>query len=255
MRWKLATAAVVVLLAASCGDDGGASPSGPLVGAADAEAVAQSIVPGVADLDGDGWSILSENDFGDESNSGEPDEFDMAFDNEEECQELGELSGLNLGGQDTTGDDIGRAQIEFERNSADFIVPMSLETEATIESDIDDIWEGWPEVQEVAESGQLSDCMIAVFESALVDGDDGIEFSAASRTPSATSTDDGIEFAFDLTASVEGFSFDIAFEFYAWPYGNIGMTAFVTGPPELVDAELTQPLIDGMQSRAVAAAG
>src|SRR5690606_32292612 len=93
-RMKLVTglAAVLVLLAVACGgDDDDADTSTVVIPAADADRVAHEALITVEALPGDGWQVVEEDVFGDDSDG---DDFLAMLEGTPECETLENLSTL-----------------------------------------------------------------------------------------------------------------------------------------------------------------
>lgn len=242
----------LALAAAACtGDSNSDSDGAQLIEAffdpERADELARAAMPEPADLPGDGWEVVGRDDFDDDGDE-EEDEFDRAFEDEPACAELNALD--NLGGITGSGDDgdppAGRAQIELSQPTAAQEIPTSVDVEIEIERTVSEISGSWGLAKDVIESPETQECMIAAMNAAFSSGEDmpaGADFEVSARSPSATAPNDGATMSFQVNMVVVGIEFDMAFEFYMFPYGNAGVTVGFVGESAAIDAALTKDVL------------
>src|SRR5690606_27786837 len=169
MKLVTGLAAALVLLAVACGGDDddadkstGGSASTVVIPAADADRVAHEALITVEDLPGDGWLVVEEDDFGDDSGS---DDFLAMLEGTPECETLENLSTLgSLFGdaEEEEAEPVGRAQRAIERQDADAFIPTSVEVEVEVEETAAGSRAQFQLVKELLESDETANCLIVV---------------------------------------------------------------------------------------------
>lgn len=255
MRLLGTISVALALLAASCGgDDDIGDGALAFIDPANAGEAARVALPAVEDLPGEGWEVITRDDFG---GGDDPNEFLRLIEDRQECQTLNNLATLQdiFGGSDA-GEPAGRAQIEFEQASSDQLLPTSLEVEVEVADTVSEVQGSWALVRELFESDETAACFVAVFNGLFTEqlGESGIELDVESVEGSAVAPQDGATLAFQIDMSLAGIELDLMMQMYFWPYGNASAQAFFFGPTEVVDTELVGTVLEIIENKLSAAA-
>lgn len=244
MRTLAAALALLALTAAACGgDDNGEDSSGDsndggggdavVIAAAEADRVAHEALPALEDLPGGDWLVIGEDEFGADSGG----EFLELIEGTPECESLEDLAtlqGVFGGGEEA--EPVGRAQVEFENQDPDALIPTSVEVEVEIEESAGGSRAQFDVVRELFESDETSACLIAVLNAQFSEGGPaGLEIEVSEGSGSADPPQDGARIAFDLEMSFLGEELELAMELYFWPYGNASVQAQFLGSSDALD--------------------
>ncbi len=253
--------AFVAVFAVACGgddDDGGSSASnGVVIAAADADRVAHAGLPALADLPGAGWEIASQDDFG-SGGSGDSDFLTM-IQGTPECATLENLTTLEsvFGGSDTPDEEpIGQAQIEFDQQDPEALIPTSVDVEIKVDQSAGGSKAQFAIVKSLFESEETSNCLITVLNSQFAEtGPSGLTIEVKKGTGAATTPEDGARMAFDIDMSVAGLNLQMAMQLYFWPYGNANVQAMFLGTAESLNADLVGGVLKTVDNNLQEAAG
>jgi hypothetical protein len=244
---------------AACGgdDDGGAAQAVEIFFAPDkADASAHAALPDVADLPGEGWTVVARDDF-----SEGDDEDDLDFEafaaGEPSCAAMNNLAEFaSVFGDDEDDPPAGHAQIEFERSLDDTFVPSSIEVDVEIQSSVADVEGVWQLVKGILESGDMQNCFIALFNDQFKDltEESGFKIEVTSTQATSTPPRGGSSMAFNINMELDDFVADIEMQMYLWPYGNAGVTLMFLGDAKMLDQALTDEVVKTVDGKLEAAA-
>ena len=259
---KLITPLVAVLaaLAVACGngdDNGGNSQDAAasiVIPAEDADRVAHAGLPTMEDLPGENWQVVSEDDFGEPEGDG----FLEFIEGTPECATLENLATLEgVFGAEVEGDDevTGRAQVEFEQQNPDLLIPPSIEAEIEIDESTAGSRAEFTIVKELFQSDETSNCLITVLNNQFAEtGPSGVQIEVSEGTGSAEAPQDGVRMAFDIDMAVAGLELEMAMQMYFWPYGNANVQVMFVGTNEALTEELIQTVLNAVDENLQAAA-
>ena len=263
LKTLLATGILALgLLAAACGgggdDDGGnattGGSSGAVIPAADADRVAHEALPTVEDLPGEGWLMIGEDQF----DSGSGADFLEFIQGNPECETLQNLATLQdvFGGGDEGDAPVGRAQVEFENQDPDALIPTSIEVEIEIDESAAASRGEFTLVKELFESEETSNCIISVLNNQFAEsGPAGVEIEVKAGSGSASPPEDGARMAFDIDMSIAGIELAMAMQMYFWPYGNANVQVLFLGTNETLTSDLVGDVLEATDEKLKTAAG
>lgn len=247
-RLTLFLASAALFLAACGGGDDDNGGSSVTIAPEDAQRVASEAMPTVDELPGTGWQLIAEDNFGDDSSDG--DDFWTYIQDEPACATLQDLAALeSVFGSEERDTSIGRAQREFENLQASGMIPSAIEVEVDIDESAATTQAGWSVVSQLFNSDDMTDCFLAMFDTAFSQemGDsEGIEISVTEGERLASSPpQDAVSMAFDIEMTFLGIEFEMAIQMYLWAYGNARVQVMFIGDP----ADLTGDVVNGVLTR------
>ena len=247
------------MLAAACGggdDDGGTSDGGGdtnvVIAAADAGRVAHEGLPAVADLPGNDWLVVAEDDFGSSDGS-----FLEFIEGNPDCATLENLATLEsvFGGEDNDEPPVGQAQIEFENQDPDSLIPTSIEVEIEIDESAAGSRAAFTIVKDLFESDDTSNCIISVLNSQFAEtGPAGLTIEVRKGSGSESSPQGGAHMAFEIDMSIAGIELEMAMQMYFWPYGNATVQVLFLGTNETLSGNLVGGVLKAVDDNLKAAA-
>lgn len=250
--------AFVAVFAVACGGDdngGGGGGNNVVIPAADANRVAKAALPTVAELPGQDWLVVSEDDFGEDGGN----EFLEMMQGTPECEALENLA--TLGGMfGDSGTDsnppVGRAQIGFEHQDPDALIPTSIEVEVEVKESAAGSRAEFTIVRELFESDDTSRCLITVLNNQFAQGGPaGLTIEVKQGDRSVSAPQGGARMAFDIEMALMGIEIDMAMKMFFWPYGNASVEAMFIGDRETLTNELVQNVLSTVDRKLQAAAG
>ena len=255
---QIATALVLVgLFSAACGGDGnggGDTAGNVVISAADADRVAHAGLPAIEDLPGSDWLITGEDEF----SSGGGSDFLEFIEGNPECETLENLAALEgvFGGAEEDEPPIGQAQVEFEQQDPDALIPTNVEISIEVDQSSAGSRAQFALVRDLFESDQTSDCLISVLNAQFAEtGPGGLQIEVKKGSGSASAPQDGARMAFDVEMSFAGIEFQLAMQLYFWPYGNANVQALFLGTKDMLNGDLVGGVLDAVDANLEAAAG
>lgn len=253
---RLAVTALLVLAAACGGDD--EPDASVVIVAEDAPAYVSAVLPALADLPGDGWTLTARQ----ETAAGTPstaaagdevDEFDRALQTEPACADFAELDSLSsiFGGDDV--DPLAGGEAEYEQLLDDELISASIQVDVEVHESETITRQQFNTITEFAESGSLGRCFEAAFSAGFTELDPSMEVTFASREPVATAPQGGTGFAFDFGVEVAGLSIDTVMEVQFWPNANSGIAVVSIVPTGKATPGYLQSVLDLIDANAQAA--
>jgi hypothetical protein len=249
--------ALVAMFAAACGGDGDdireQAAANLTIPADRADAVAHAALPAVADLPGSGWEVIGQDEFGSGDNA-----FLEFIQGNPECETLENLAALEDvfgGGEDDDETPAGRAQVEFEQQDPDGLLPASVEVEVEIDQSSAGSRAEFSIVKALFESDDTSNCLISVLNSQFSEtGPTGLQIEISKAEGSAEAPQNGARMAFDVQMSFAGIELPLAMQLYFWPYGNANVQALFLGTKETLTADLVGGVLETVDEKLQAAA-
>jgi hypothetical protein len=247
--------AVIALLAIACsgGDDEINQATANIMIPPDrANDVAHAALPAVEDLPGSGWQVIGQDQFGSDDN-----DFLEFIEGNPDCETLENLAALEdvFGGGEDEETPVGRAQVEFEQQNPDVLIPASVEVEVEIDQSSAGSRAEFSIVKALFESDETSNCLISVLNSQFADtGPAGLQIEISKAEGSAEAPQDGARMAFDIDMSFAGIDLPLAMQLYFWPYGNANVQALFLGTTEALNAELVGGVLETVDEKLQAAA-
>jgi hypothetical protein len=243
------------ILAAACSGGGGGS-SGAFFEPDGIDDYLDDLLPTSEELPGSGWE-----ETGRSLDATSDDDDGLAFEEfvatTPACSELAEVAKLSAVFGEKEEPSLAAGSVEFERASADTLIPTSVEVEVAIEETRSEVEGSWGIVKEVLESDGTAACFEEVINSAFTSSLEeqgaptGIEATVTTVSPSAEAPQDGAAMAFTLDMSVLGIEIDALMEFYFWPYGNAAVTTMVFGESAGISGEEIGDILAAVDSRLV----
>ncbi len=233
---------VVALAAIACGGDDGEDAVTLDPARGDELAHAAIIEPG--DLPGTGWTVTETDQFDDNL---------TGFGDTAACKAL--AAKLDQGKAERESGRTGRAQTQISQQGSDVGAPptdVSVEINVFKDAKIPaDAMETFRD----ALGGDFEKCLDEGLRASLTEsGVEGVEVKISTPNPAASAPEEGLGKAFDVEINAGGLSFKLRFEAYLWRFGNVGVSVFMSGPAEAVNADLVKAAVDKTKAGLEAAA-
>lgn len=227
-----------------------------------APATVRAAMPQPADLPGGGWRITAEDDFGDESGSGES-PFEALMKTEPACRNLSDLSALSQlggifgGGDPEEGDPyVARAQVELEQSNPAVPVAPRLEVELEVMPTVEETTSSWTIFKSLMEADSTKACIAAMVNTMFDEqmAQSGLELKFEPVATSARPPRDSVGMSFAMTISMpQVISVDVMMHMYFWSYGNGKVSVMMMGPEEDMTTAFVTEILEAVDAKIVAA--
>jgi hypothetical protein len=188
-------------------------------------------MPEPEDLPGTGWEVVAEDEFGD---GGWPEGLTT------ECQAVADAID-NVAAD--AGEPLGKAQREIHRRSSADAIPLQVNVSVGIYETDSVVERGYWDMQSLIDRADFLDCLGEVLTRANSDAEPGATFDFQGDPASVAAPRNGIEYAAEGGAAVEGRRIAMRLEFFGWQVGNAQVAVSVWGPPDDFTASFVRSVL------------
>jgi hypothetical protein len=232
LRARQAVTLVVATLALAACDDGGSGPD-VLFDPGSANEIAHTGLIDPADVPGEGWQTVSEDDFDDGP-------IDLQT---EACDALNAKREISRA--QVREARAGRASRELAREGEVF--PTSVESDIAIFSDSEAPAMALRNFKSELDGREFDRCFRDQLEASLEGAEAGVTTRKANLL--VEPPPDGLGQAYDITITAEGTAAALRLEAYSWRIGNAGVTIRIVGPATDVTQELVNAAVNNVRMR------
>ncbi len=220
------------------GDDNGGSGGGDAVtiDPNQAEAASHAALITEKDLPGSGWTVTKQDEFSDD---------DQPLADTATCKSL--AAKQKAAREKAAPGRKGRAEVEYSHDNGDNF-DTSVEVEVNVFGDTKVPAAAFASFKAEIDNGDFEKCLKDATQSGFGQAAAGVTVAAKSGArPGASAPGGGLAQAYEFVISAGGQSLDLRLEAYAWRFGNVGVTVTISGPNDLVPADLAKQVLSRVQ--------